>query len=622
MQTALFLWLVVAVCGSGSGWLLTALHRLNPTSYTLLLGGLGIAAGIYVKKNWRDLALQRIWRRRRHLLPTIFFVIAVLTIFGGCLYPPTNYDGLTYRLPRMLHWLGEEKWFWIPTINSRMNFSGSTWEWTALPVLAILKTDRLLFLINGLGFLLMPGLLFSIFRQLGIAGRVAWHWMWLLPLAYGYVTQAGSIGNDLTGTLFLLCSIFFGLKARRSGRCIDVCLAIWAAALLSNTKLSNLPLGLPCLLAVAPALKHLRKSIIGSCAALGVALLISALPIMILNQHYTGHWSGDPDNQAQVKVNNPIAALLGNGILLAEQTFLPPVLPSAQKFNDKILSSLPPAGDQLLRQQFPRLYMSKLNELPTEESAGLGLGITLALLAGITAGWQRFSDNSIGRAWWRLHPVLLAGGIAFLFYMLKAGSDSTARLLLPYYPLVVAAVLTLPGHRQLVGQRFGRAFLVLMSLGILPGIILSAARPLWPGQTACEQLRARNPDNGLWQRMAVVYATYGQRNDVLGPVRQHLPPGVREVGVFAGGNNSIYALWRPFGQRKIIDLRPTAEAFLSRPGDLEWVVVKDKEWADACPIPLPVWAQTNHATIVASVPIVELVSWGPENWTVLRFQKP
>jgi hypothetical protein len=620
MQTAVFLWLVAAVCFNCLGWLLTAARCLNPTSYAVALGMLGIGAGIFLKKNWSRFVLQKIWRRGRRPLAAVFFVVAGLVIFSGCLYPPTNYDALTYRLPRVLNWLNAEKWFWIPTTNTRMNFSGLAWEWTALPLLAVLKSDRLLFLINGLGFLLMPGLLFSIFRRLGIAGRVAWNWMWVLPLAYGYVTQAGSIGNDLTGTLFFLCSIFFGLEARRSGRASDVWLAIWAAALLSSTKLSNLPLSLPCLLAVAPALKHLRKSIPRSLVAWGIALLISAAPIMILNQRYSGHWAGDPENKAQVQVANPVAALLGNSILLAEQTFMPPVLPAAQKINQQLINRLPPAGDQLLRQQFPRFYLNKLNELPTEESAGLGLGITLALLVGVGATLLRFSRGSIDWGCLRLHPIVLAGGIALLFYLLKTGSESTARLLLPYYPLCVAALLKFPGHQHIVRQRLCHAFLVLMSLSVLPAIILSAARPLWPGQTVCQQLRDHRPGSSLWERMAAVYITYAERNDALGPVRKYLPPAVREIGVIVGSNNSTYALWRPFGQRKVTDLR-YADRFLSHPGDIEWVVVKDKEWAEICPVPLHLWAQTNHATIVASVPIVELVSWGPQNWTVLHFKK-
>ena len=207
----------------------------------------------------RRIHWPKLRRRFRRPLPAIFLLVAVLIFLGGALHAPNNYDALTYRLPRMLNWLAAGHWFWIPTINDRMNYSTTAWEWMAMPFFALLRSDRGLFLINALGFLLMPGLLFSVFRQAGRgAASVAWTWMWVLPLAYGCATQAGSLGNDFTGLLFCLASVHFGLRARRSGRVSDLWLAGLAAALMTGVKLSNLPLLLPCLVAVWPALGLLR----------------------------------------------------------------------------------------------------------------------------------------------------------------------------------------------------------------------------------------------------------------------------------------------------------------------------------------------------------------------------
>src|SRR5262249_43391730 len=150
--------------------------------------------------------------------------------------------------------------------------------------------DRGLFLINVVGFLLMPGLLFSVFRQVGVARRVAWTWMWILPLAYGYATQAGGLGNDFTGTIFCLASVHYGLRARRSGRLSDLWLSVLSAALMTGMKLSNLPLALPCLVALWPALPLLRRSLAMSFVVVVIALLASAAPIMVLNQLHTGNW--------------------------------------------------------------------------------------------------------------------------------------------------------------------------------------------------------------------------------------------------------------------------------------------------------------------------------------------
>jgi hypothetical protein len=210
-----------------AGWGLSRFQLLTTVGYamTLPLAVLGLA-WLFRDKNPKTFLRHRSWlpilsRRFRHPLPLVFLGIAGLELIGGLLYAPANYDAVTYRLPRLLHWWSAGHWFWIPTLNDRMNFSGTTWEWIGLPFLVFTHSDRGLFLINALGFLLLPGLLFAIFRQLGVARRVAWTWMWLLPLAYGFVTQAGSIGNDLTGTVFCLLSVYFGLQVRPAGRRLD-----------------------------------------------------------------------------------------------------------------------------------------------------------------------------------------------------------------------------------------------------------------------------------------------------------------------------------------------------------------------------------------------------------------
>jgi hypothetical protein len=619
MRFAAILWLAGAVWLNCAGWTLAALHQLNPAGYAVaLLPGVCLAL-FWWKKNPPQFSPGKFARRFRRPLPAIFLFLAVLILLGGVFYAPANYDGLTYRLPRMLNWLLAGKWFWISTINARMNCANMTWEWMAMPLLALTHSDRALFLINVTGFLLMPGLLFSIFRQLGVAGRVAWNWMWLLPLAFGYVTQAGGIGNDLAGALFCLLSIFFGLHARRSKCVADVWLALLAAALMTGVKVSNAPLGLPCLVAVWPALPQLRRRLIGSLCVVGVACVISAVPTAVLNQIHTGNWTGDPHNQFQMEVKNPVAALLGNGLLVAEATVMPPVLPAAAKVNDWIVRKLPASCSALLKRDYPRFYLGKLNELPSEEGAGLGLGVALLLLAGVVlTGWQFARYRSYGRIRFRLSWVVLAAWFAGLVYMLKMGSEAAPRLMLPYYPLMLVPFLLLPGQVHLMRLRAGRILALLAALFILPGLILSPLRPLWPGRMVCEKLAAKHPGHAALERMASVYSAYACRNDVLAPLRDSLPADASVIGFIAGSNDTDYSLWRPFGQRKVIDLRADDAQFLKHPDQVKWLVVKEKSWPDFCNVPLADWAVANQFQVVASTNIVELVSWGPEQWTALH----
>jgi hypothetical protein len=618
MQTVLPLW----VCGwawlNCAGWLLSAAGLLNATGYLLALVG-GAAVFLFWCRSLPGADAHRFdwhlrFRRFRRPFPALFLLVAVLVLLGGMLHAPTNYDALTYRLPRLLHWLDAGYWHWIPTLNQRMNYSAPAWEWTAAPQLALLHSDRGLFFINVFGFLLLPGLFFSVFTQLGVKRRVAWAWMWLLPLAYGYVTQAGSIGNDLTGAVFCLASVHYGLRARQSGRLGDVWLCGLAAALMTGNKLSNLPLLLPCLVAVWPALPRLRRHLVGSTAVLAVAALVSSAPTMVLNQFNAGSWNGDPQNLDQMQLRNPAAGWLGNGLLVAEQTFIPPVLPEARPLSQMINNSLP---DWLVR-AFPRLEKNRLNEFPGEEGAGLGLGVGLPLLLVVMA-----SLGGLPRGGWRnglklFPPVTLAAWVAALVFMARLGSEAGPRLMLPYYPLMIVPCLLLSAQARLLQFRPWRIFLAIAALGVLPILVLSVNRPLWPAQTVSARLAQTHPENRILKRLAETYATYARRNDVLAPVRLQLPADAREIGFIAGANDTDYSLWRPFGERSVLHLRHPAFDFLHQPGRAGWVVIKENAWPDFCPVPLDRWAADHHANLVCRIPVTTLVSWGAENWCVLR----
>ena len=52
-------------------------------------------------------------------------------------------------------------------------------------------------------WVLLPGLVFSVFRRVGVHARAAWHWMWLLPTGYCYLLQAGSVANDMFSAHFI-----------------------------------------------------------------------------------------------------------------------------------------------------------------------------------------------------------------------------------------------------------------------------------------------------------------------------------------------------------------------------------------------------------------------------------
>src|SRR6185312_14294577 len=216
-------WIILSTLASVAGWTLSAVGMLNRTGYAIFAAvAIGLALVFRKSSLFSPLSpvqAARKWRRRwRRFLPAAFAILAGLVFISSCLYAPTDHTGLSYRLPRVLHWFQHGSWFWIHAPNYRMNDRACGIEWLSAPLLLFLKSDRALFLLNFIPFILMPGLIFSVWTRLGVRPRVAWHWMWLVPTGYCFLLQAGGIGNDAFPTVYALAMMDFALRAREKMR--------------------------------------------------------------------------------------------------------------------------------------------------------------------------------------------------------------------------------------------------------------------------------------------------------------------------------------------------------------------------------------------------------------------
>jgi hypothetical protein len=604
-------WVLVASLASAAGWLLSGLHQLNSFGYLVL--GLVCGGCLWLlgkREGIRFSPAPFRWRRFQRLLPALWLGLALLILIGGALHAPNNYDYLTYRFPRVLHWAWEQQWHWIETANDRMNYSAPLFEWLMAPLFIFFKTDRLFFLINFISFLLLPGLIFWVFRLLGVNRRAAWFCMWLLPSGYCYAIQAGSAGNDSFAAVFLLASIGFALRARRSHSFYDLGFSVLAAALLTGAKASNLPLLLPCCLALWPSWNVFLSKPLATLVILFLALWGSFVPMGGINQYFTGHWSGDPDNSGRMQLSDPVAGLIGNSLQIGLGAMAPPVFPMSGWWNAHVWQGMPSSARHYLQDQFPRLNLG-LGELPVEEAAGLGIGITGVL---VVLTLKRFCKKMVSpKSGCGLveRLIVVAGGLALVVYMLKMGSECGARIVAPYYPLVLAGLflvlrLSIPrGHFRYVAA--------LALLSTYPLVILTPARTLVPVSMLVSGLKEVGWEHPLLDRAAQVYEVYQNRADALGPVRDLIPEHVREIGFIQSGDDSEVALWKPWGTRRVVTWEPGSE--------LEWVAVSARAMKYRLNQTVEEWAQNNGYQMIARVGVSSKVQEGSVEWVLLkRFQ--
>ncbi len=623
MHAAIFLWIWVCAYLNCAGWTLSALHQLNAYGYAVALALGCVALLVWWKKKSAALSLrpsrlylQKYLHRFRRPFPLAFLVLATLAFLGGVIYAPSNYDALAYRLPRILHWLAADQWHWIHSSFERVNNRSCGIEWVSAPMLALLKTDRLLFLINTISFLLLPGLVFSVFTRLGVRPRAAWHWMWIAPTGYCFVLQAGSIGNDLFSAVFALAAVDFALRAKKSRTPCDVFASLLAAALMTGAKVSNLPLLLPWAIAFLPSLQACVRRPLQIAAVCALAIVASALPTMMANAKFSGSWSGADLQHGNVRG----AAFLKTGAnagLLAVQNLTPPVFPFASAWNRGVSNLIPARLSSLLSQVMvePGAASFSAVEMQIEEAAGLGFGVTVLLLvSAAAAGFARRKNLSLDASFW-LVCVRWAPVISLFAVMTQSNLSAIARILTPYYLLLLPPLLAGGGQSVVVKKHWWRAlafFVFFLAAGLL---IISPARPLFPAQTILGKVQM--PESRLLARVKEVYAVYGNRNDAFAPARAILPPGLNVLGLITYDDPET-SLWRPFGSRRIQHVCPGDTVADLKVRQIEYVLLREQAFSKWFGCPLEVWLQQMNAKVVNKISLNLRASSGPLDWYLIR----
>jgi hypothetical protein len=612
-----------------AGWVLSALHQLNRTGYfAVLVLGL-VLLGLWWRSCGQPIpAFNLTCYRRRfgRVFPLAFGLLCILAILGGVLYQPSNYDALAYRIPRVLHWLSERQWHWIHASSQSFNVHACGVEWVSAPLIALTGTDRGLFLINAISFLLLPGLVFAVFVRLGVRPRVAWHWMWLIPVAGCFLLQAGSIANDLFGATLALAAFDLALRARDSMKASYGWWSIAAAGVMTAGKTSNILLLLPWLIAIAPAWRPLARRVSLTLLVSLIALGASFAPTAILNFRHCGDFTGSalvrpPPGSDKLWINVTV-----NAIYLAVRNLSPPVLPAASQVNAMIVRQLPSwLADELTRNFDGGVDRFALGELPTEEGDGLGLGLTLLITGSFAAAfaatrlgkWRSSGLGPAGR--WRMHgPLIIAAAwLVLLVFMAKAGFAGLPRQIAPFYCLLMSGLLFGNAQATLVRQRsWRRAALAVIGLALIP-LVLSPARPLWPATWLLAKAGAQTSGHRLLHRAYDVYAVYRQRARGFDPVIRRLPPDTKVLGLIARFDPET-SLWRPFGARRIVCVTPTDGPDQLTAAGVECILVCLPRFETMFPEPFDQWLQRVGGIVQWVMPLELRTHFGPEDWCLVH----
>jgi len=212
----------------------------------------------------------------------------------------------------------------------------------------------------------------------------------------------------------------------------------------------------------------------------------------------------------------------------------------------------------------------------------------------------------------------VAPWLSLLAYCIKSGMVTPARLISPYYPLLLPALLVGARQADSVRRRWWRLMVGGVLLLALLVLVLTPGRPLWPAQTVLSKVLAWKPGQRSIARALAVYSVYDVRSDPLANVRALLPEELSVVGFMGTADDIDISLWRPFLARRVEHILLSDTAAQIRQRHIRYAVVGGWNLA-ANDTTLAAWLQRARAELVATETATLTVAQGPQAWYVVRF---
>ena len=612
-------WILFAASCNIAGWTLSLVHAVNPLGFTLAIPTIWYLLALLARiprPHLADLRFLHRWRlRKNQLLPLGFALLVLLAVLGGLLHAPNNYDALNYRMPKVAHWLMAERWEWIPANNNALNTRSSGFEWLTAPMIALLRTDRLIFLFNLTSFLFLPGLVFSLFRQMGATLRTCRAWMWLLPSGYCFALQAGSVGNDLPAAMFAMAAFDFGFRWRKNASYLCFALALASAAMMTAIKPTTLPLLLPFAVLFIGMWKPALSKPFASILLAVLFALASFLPTAALNFRHCGDWTGAAAENPVLGQVKPLLGLAGNLINTPIQNLAPPIFPLAGSWNAGFPQLFPARFLDALAACFePRAAKFGVTDIQGEESAGIGLGVCALWIYSMIAGFTFATRNRTtpsARKPYLLFTVLF--GTALLVYFSKTGMNTVARHIAPYYPFLIAIPLLAPSQDRVVRGAIWKWLAAAAMASTVALVVITPSRPLWPARWFFSTFASQHSSPAM-ARAAAGFSVYSERADALGNLRDARPAGATLVGLINFASGPELPLWKPYLHRQVRHIRPGESVGPLMQKGMAHVILNTKDFQNHMGITPEQWLATQQGTILKRQSIRMLVKEPPSEW--------
>lgn len=154
----------------------------------------------------------------------IFYKIAFVCILAllslilvqGIIYPPNNWDSMTYHLPRVFHWIQNQSVENYPTHILRQLYQPLFSEYAVLHTVLLTNTDLFANTVQFSFLLLTTLAVAAILKELNASQIIIFISIVLCLTLPEAILEASSTQNDITHSFFTIVTIYFAIKCYKT----------------------------------------------------------------------------------------------------------------------------------------------------------------------------------------------------------------------------------------------------------------------------------------------------------------------------------------------------------------------------------------------------------------------
>jgi 4-amino-4-deoxy-L-arabinose transferase-like glycosyltransferase len=486
------------------------------------------------------LNLTRFSFQKEYFFLAVIFVVSCFTAF---VYPPNNWDSMTYHLPRIEHWLQNKTLRHYFSSNPRQLLSAPFAEMLILQGRSLSDNNWLMNLVQWFSFTGTVAGVSLIAGHLGLSKKmqlIAALFFATVPMA---IMQSTSTQTDLVEAFFIICMAERFLEWGKIGtlqNSIDFGIALGLAIL---TKGTAYPISFPFVLIFGLlAIKHYKKRLL---VAFGAVLLC----LMLNMPHYIRN---------QISFGNPIGSHAGTVSTFSLKSFslaaifnfysnFPVPLPT---LGSKINTRLDLVDKTIFPYGPPRIIGTKawiksfFGQIPFhEDSVRNGFHLLLFIAAcGFVLKIKLFiTTQRFALLFSTLYPWLVLFSWLTFFFMIPWQPWIT-RLQVPLFALS-APVFSLALNKMETIKKFKwieYSIILFFGIFVFIPLIFNTSRPLMVSKITCQRSIWENSrDELIFNNRSEDYMkAYIHACDL---IIKNTPD---KVGIIIGGDSWEYPLWQ------------------------------------------------------------------------------